>query len=404
MHEGKKRVLHKKRHYQIDSLYTFEGYKDNKKENKVVMYCHYVPQVYQKNWAIKDSESVYVFDQEKGFRNPERRKICLNFQFIDYYVLPLFSSDGLKYHHLSFFTDFFKSYYNDKFLNFTIKLNLKNIDTEDKFIEEIHNIESFEFFDQNNQQQSTRKIKSELESMWRKEISKIIEDFFSEGVENSWNNILSNTINMLESSNIGFNRYYDDLIEFVAIQLSRDIREPKVRQALNQSLDIVSEILRPIFENAKEFEQILYSEDFAKEAWLDQLLIYIKDNSRDNIIKSIKNRLSSSKMMFLKSKNVGFITTDFPVQLIESNEKGKNILIMPINKQYCLLLVGNDSCDKNQYILLNATNRIAKYINYRLSLGATKIINSNQYYEKDSNKPDKELERMFKEQKILNFF
>lgn len=146
----------------------------------------------------------------------------------------------------------------------------------------------------------------------------------------------------------------------------------------------------------------LYSDDFAREVWLNQLLIHIKNPAKDNVIGTLKKNYSSCLFFFIKANRVKFITTNYPVQRLKL--KDNNTIIMTLNKEYCVMLAKNPSQRYKRYQVCNASDNIVKYINYILSQGATSLINDYNYYEKSQSLPQKDFEIMFNRAGYLNIF
>lgn len=366
------------------------------------MYCHYVPQVYQRSWKniAKNNDEVYLFKKEKGFRYPKPIKIENNFQESNYYILKLFSLTDERFNYLEFFKKDIEKYYIEKLSIYDIFLDGCKISDFLSFFKQLHSFDSLEFW-KDGLKQSTRKLKNNIETWWNKNISKTIEEFFSRGIENKWNDILNSIIDLSSSQTLG-NQYLDDLSEFMAIQSSRDIRKKNLRDALLRSFEIVEIVLDEIIKKVPEAKEKLYSDDFAREVWLNQLLIYIKNPAKDNVIGSLKKIYSSCLFFFIKANNVKFITTNYPVQRLKL--KDNNTIIMALNKEYCVMLARNLAQPYKRYQICNASDNIVKYINYILSQGATSLINNYNYYEKSQNLSQKDFEIMFNKAGYLNIF
>lgn len=366
------------------------------------MYCHYVPQVYQRSWKniAKNNDEVYLFKKEKGFRYPKPIKIENNFQESNYYILKLFSLTDERFNYLEFFKKDIEQYYIEKLSIYDIFLDGCKISDFLSFFKQLHSFDSLEFW-KDGLKQSTRKLKNNIETWWDKNISKIIERFFSCGIENKWNKVLNSIIDLTTSQTIS-NQCLDDLSEFMAIQSSRDIREKNLRDALLQSFEIIEIVLDEIFNKIPEAKEKLYSDDFAREVWLNQLLIHIKNPAKDNVIGTLKKNYSSCLFFFIKANRVKFITTNYPVQRLKL--KDNNTIIMTLNKEYCVMLAKNPSQPYKRYQVCNASDNIVKYINYILSQGATSLINDYNYYEKSQSLPQKDFEIMFNRAGYLNIF
>lgn len=368
------------------------------------MKCHFVPQVYQKSWKKAGSNaSIFLFEKEFGYRAPKLVNIGDNFEISSYYIIKLFKHGKEQSYCISLFEDELKSYYYSNLNKYTIFLNEQQIFNFSGFIENIHHFDEFKIM-LDDQHQKTKRIKNDLEVYWNVNISKTIENFFSNTVENNWRNLKDNLDNLLSSSEVGFNPYFNDLIEYISIQISRNIQSESFRIALSEALDIVSDLMEPVFSNVPELKDQLYTEDFAKETWLNQLLIYVRGNKKNNIIQAYINNFSNMAILFIKNNGTTFITSDYPVQIIESNVKGKGIVLFSINKNYCAIIVNSPTLPRHYYQVLHATDDIVKYINYRISQGATKIINDVKYFEKTSLKPVKDFENMFKKHNSYNIF
>ena len=160
--------------------------------------------------------------------------------------------------------------------------------------------------------------------------------------------------------------------------------------------------MRELLPVIPDIKDKLYSEEFAREAWLEQLLIYIKNPEKQNVIGTLKKHYVSSFFFFMKAKTVKFITTNYPVQRIKLEDK--STVIMPLNKDYCVMLANNPIQPYKHFQVIEANDKIVKFINYTLSQGATSLINSENYYEKSSEKPIKDFADMFRKAGYQNIF
>lgn len=166
------------------------------------MYCHYVPQVYQRGWVSSlPNEKVYLFNKETGFRCSQQIKIEKNFQETNYYILKLFSDSQERFHYLEFFFDDINSFYKNELQKFDIVLEGNKIIDYEHFFKNIHRLDSFEFWEA-GMRKSTHKIKCDMETWWNNNISVIIENFFAKSIENKWNQTLSSVIIILMTNSI----------------------------------------------------------------------------------------------------------------------------------------------------------------------------------------------------------
>ena len=335
------------------------------------MLSHIVPQVYLKSWK-KPGQPLFVFSKEytAGIGSPKSLKMKET-RF----------SESNKY---NISTDAFNSTkaYRDEYLllfehvkNFSLTCNGNRIHTFDAFLDNYLYFSQWVIVDNAGKQLSNKKIKRELDDIWRSKQEKVIEEYFSHVVEQEWNNVLGEIqyIGAQHSALATANQLHS-LIEFMAIQISR-VFKPMIDEAVKPLLDSYFDtVLKPGL--PEDYQGLVYdalaTSEFYDENCKQQLYYYVKyktENRREysnNVVSHIISWLYRMKPILLFSNNeTKYITSDCPCYstIMEKTcpEEYKGIYL-PITPDACVFFADCSQKEK-VYYCSNISDQNVAYIN-----------------------------------------
>lgn len=325
------------------------------------MLAHIIPETYLKSWKNEKVNSTYVFDKELLI--PENK----NLNSMSNTLFALHNEYILSYEKCS--SHIYQNIYDDLYEELDKKYDIfyKKTKLTSKalrvFVNNIYNEDNIKVFTKQGYEVRITKLKDDIKQFWKKSIETIIENFFNKNYENNWKNLV-NFISknfVANQSSIDIVEYYDYIIEFISIQISRQ------KDKFQKIYDKVDDIYK-----SKEQDN-----NNSIDYWLLELykfIIFKNDNNKFkyNMVNFIINYFTNIdfQMFILYNDNVEFITSDNPIYHINEKE----CIVFPITPNMCILI---DEKSKNKL----KTNVILKEI----SSDEVKVINRNTLYFSKAN-------------------
>lgn len=296
------------------------------------MYCHYVPQVYQKLWhSEKGKANVYYFNKT-------------NLKF------PIDKNGG----------------------------NVgNNLGVEDLYI--LSTIDFYNGIDKNNHPKIIEtEFDHKLENNYKDLLSKI--EKLIKKAKSKENGLLI----IDKENNYKLNTLNNKLLEYIIMQFLRIrgiFRNIELRYWSNLS-DICQECYKEIYPNSQVFD-LNNDEEFHDSIWKNTLLTSL--NKKDISLTSLnayKKALRNNGLIIQYNDNDCFILSDNPVLYnLDFDKKFKELpsgLFFPLSPNI-LVIVGHfeDILKPNNFIVSKLNIDYAKYINYLLKENASKYVGNN---------------------------
>lgn len=307
------------------------------------MNCHIVPQCYLKSWKIPNSEkNIYIISKD-NFKMQEERNISnlkdTYFAMKDEYILKM-----EKCIQIYQYKEEFKKLYDSKYLQgIQIELDGKVIETAEEFCKEIPRLEDFVYKKKLTQQLLRKKrVRNELQTLWNREISKKIEDFFSEEVERDWEEIKQYLNQELINKKTWkvYPKYRKELEEFIAVQYNRVYDNVMKIPSVISLFNVVNEIFPEFTEEERT--------ELKRTSWMLQLLKYSKytiekkEENHHNAITRLIEEFDQYQMFFFITKNtIPFITSDNPCTVISlgtNYPREYTGIYIPLTPKICLYM------------------------------------------------------------------
>lgn len=324
------------------------------------MNCHIVPQCYLKSWKIPQyKKSIYVFSKNKlhaGSLTNISSMSRTNFAKSNEYILDLNNT----YYMYKFYQEFVDTL---KACNVKVFYNNVEINTKKLFLENIEHISQWDYRSvDSNKKADIMNIKK----TWGNKVGNSIEKYFARELESNWGKILEYTENkIIKRKNTVQKKYYDELLEFVIVQLLR-----RKENLYELGLDWIINTLKSIFEEeTKEDFSNIFNDEMKEASWIFELYKYVQNKNTENQ-NAIKKCIDVLKYQFqpcfiVSNSAIDFITSDNPCFLVKSNPNYTNGIYFPINKKVCLFMcrLAETEMDSKHYIILDADGNNVKYIN-----------------------------------------
>lgn len=332
------------------------------------MIAHIIPETYLKSWKNEKANSTYVFDKES--LKPENKNLNSMsntlFALHNEYIL---SPDKCRSY---IYQDIYDDLFNELDKKYDVLYKNKTKLTANALrvlINKIYNEDNIEVFTKQGYKVRITRLKNDINEFWKKSIATAIEDFFNKKYENNWQNFVDfiNKNIVINQNSIDISKYFDYVIEFISIQISRQ-----------------KDKFQKIYDNIDGTYKAEGKQNYdiqSKEYWLLELYKFIsfKNNNINyqyNIVNLIVNYFSNIdfQMYILYNHNIEFITSDNPIYHI--NEKG--YIIFPISPKMCILIYEKSTNKlKSKVLLKEISNVETKSINRNtLSFSKANVIYS----------------------------
>ena len=332
------------------------------------MLAHIIPETYLKSWKNEKANSTYVFDKKllksenKNLNSMSNTLFALHNEYI------LSPDKCSSYIYQNIYNDLYEELDKKYDILYKNKKKLTAIALR-VMINRIYNEDNIEVYTKQGCRVRITKLKNDISEFWKKSIATTIEDFFNKKYENDWQNFVDyiNENIIIKQNSIDIYTYYNYIIEFISIQISRQ------KDKFKKIYDTIYDEYKT---NVKQD-----NDSQLKEYWLLELYKFISFkknniNFQYNIVNLIVNYFSNIdfQMYILYNSNIEFITSDNPIYHI--NEKG--YIIFPISPKMCILIDENSTNKlKSKVLLKEISDEKAKLINRNtLSFSKMNIIYS----------------------------
>lgn len=290
------------------------------------MYCHIIPQVYQKSWHSKNGESNVFYFDKSNLENPLKESggnVNKNLGEKDYYIL------------------------KQKDVDNGIEI------TDIKYIE--------------------NGFSNKIENNWN-----LVLETINELISQAKVKRLSNMIGFKKEGCLELEQLYNNLIDFIIMQFIRDKENFKYLDSGKIS-KILKDLKIKIEETLKiEVDDLSQDEKFCETIWKNSLLASLDNDSLSlsNIIKELLNKCS---IVILYSEKDELILSDNPILFnIKKDKKYKELesgIYMSINPKV-LVVIGAfiEKAEPGDFVLTELNTNFAKYINFLLTENAIKYV------------------------------
>lgn len=319
------------------------------------MLAHIIPETYLKSWKNERANSTYVFDKKLLISENKNLNSMSNtlFALHNEYILNYEKCNSYIYQNI------YNELYDELDKKYDILYNKTKLTANALrvMINRIYNEDNIEVFTKQGCKVRITKLKNDISEFWKKNIATTIEDFFNKKYENDWQNFVDfiNKKAVINQNSIDISKYYNYIIEFISIQISRQ------KDKFQKIYDTIDNIYKL---NGKQ-DNVSQS----KEYWLLELYKFIsfKNNNINfqyNLVNLIVNYFSNIdfQMYILYNSNIEFITSDNPIYHI--SEKG--YIIFPISPKMCILIDEKSTNKLKSKVLLKEISDVE-----------TKLINKN---------------------------
>ena len=290
------------------------------------MYCHIIPQVYQKSWHSKNGESNVFYFDKSNLENPLKESggnVNKNLGEKDYYIL------------------------KQKDVDNGIEI------TDIKYIE--------------------NGFSNKIENNWN-----LVLETINELISQAKVKRLSNMIGFKKEGCLELEQLYNNLIDFIIMQFIRDKENFKYLDSGKIS-KILKDLKIKIEETLKiEVDDLSQDEKFCETIWKNSLLASLDNDSLSlsNIIKELLNKCS---IVILYSEKDELILSDNPILFnIKKDKKYKELesgIYMSINPKV-LVVIGAfiEKAEPGDFVLTELNTNFAKYLNFLLTENAIKYV------------------------------
>jgi len=224
------------------------------------------------------------------------------------------------------------------------------------------------------------KTKAYIEQIWRKDVSTIIEDFFSNCYENKWDGFrIYIEQESAKNATINISCYYDYLIEFLAVQ---KLRVKNNTDGVNSAImSVLSSLLK------RGNKTVTLSPDILLFSNLYGYAEYKKSSDKkyeDNLVSIHINQIKTNKIKLFLLKSIGteFITTDNPYVIVNERKQKYSSeyegLFFPISPNLCLFGSPCESISCSDMPVIAVDSVVASYVNHILKTEASKNYVSRQ--------------------------
>ena len=357
------------------------------------MYAHIIPQVYLKQWKVVGTKnSIFFFNKaNEEWRQKNIKEIAGK---NNYYRLRLYTVDDLSIDVEAYARDgykikslvaYFPEFFDDLFSRLLSKYEIYYDETR---VDETFSIETllsdFDFtktvIKKDGNLIKKRLLRLQIEKEWQ-EFSDFLEEKLC-SLENEWKtNIVDGWINEILQTEESFvyQKYYDLIIEFMAIQEARDLTNPILKSTYTQTFELINQVIKDLADMKIDFNE----EDY-RASWLIQLLLHFKKGD-NNLVDALKKFYHKGTISFLKAEGLNeFITCDLPIiryQPFWANGQGHAILF-PISPKLCLMIAGGSEEVKPPHspkcYIFKAENEVVAYINQTILNGAKEVVYANK--------------------------
>ena len=316
------------------------------------MYCHIIPQVYQKSWHSKNGESNVFYFDKSNLENPLKESggnVNKNLGEKDYYIL------------------------KQKDVDNGIEI------TDIKYIE--------------------NGFSNKIENNWNS-VLEITDKLISQTKVKR----ISNMIGFKKEGCLELEQLYNNLIDFIIMQFIRDKENFKYLDSGKIS-KILKDLKIKIEETLKiEVDDLSKDEKFWETIWKNSLLASL-DNDSLSLSNIIKESLNKCSIVILYSEKDELILSDNPILFnIRKDKKYKELesgIYMPINPKV-LVIIGTfiEKAGPGDFILTELNTNFAKYLNFLLTENAIKYVGNTTHEIKSKTNAsfdfDKDWYSMFK--------
>ena len=293
------------------------------------MYCHIIPQVYQKSWHSKNGESNVFYFDKSNLENPLKESggnVNKNLGEKDYYIL------------------------KQKDVDNGIEI------TDIKYIE--------------------NGFSNKIENNWN-----LVLETINELISQAKVKRLSNMIGFKKEGCLELEQLYNNLIDFIIMQFIRDKENFKYLDSGKIS-KILKDLKIKIEETLKiEVDDLSQDEKFCETIWKNSLLASL-DNDSLSLSNIIKESLNKCSIVILCSEKDELILSDNPILFnIKKDKKYKELesgIYMPINPKV-LVVIGAfiEKAEPGDFVLAELNTNFAKYINHLLIENSIKYVGNN---------------------------